>query len=94
MTAKPSVGVPTALRVALSRKELHVAAGEVGAVGGFVAPADRPLAVNVAASANARVGLAPDQLGEFATDSFQLPQEVAPPSWSSSSKPKRLARSP
>ena len=73
MTAKPSVGVPTALRVALSRKELHVAAGEVGAVGGFVAPADRPLAVNVAASANARVGLAPDQLGEFATDSFQLP---------------------
>jgi hypothetical protein len=73
MTAAPPVLVPVPLRVALSRKELQAASGSVSATGSVSVPTDRPLLVNVAATTNARVGLAPDQLGEFATDSFQLP---------------------
>ncbi len=73
MTAAPPVLVPVPLRVALSRKELQAAQGSASAAGTFTAPADHPLLVNVAATTNARVGTAADQLGEFASDSFQLP---------------------
>ena len=73
MSATPAVLAPTPLRVALSRKQLRAAAGEASSTGVFAAPTDHPLQVNVAATTNALVGLAPDQLGEFATDSFQLP---------------------
>ena len=73
MTAAPPVLVPVPLRVALSRKELQASSGSVSATGSVSVPTDRPLLVNVAATTNARVGLAPDHLGEFATDSFQLP---------------------
>ncbi len=73
MTATPHVHVPVPLRVSLSRKQLQADAGTASGGGTFTAPTDRPLLVNVAATANALVGVAPDQLGEFATDTFQLP---------------------
>jgi len=73
MTAAPQVSVPTPLRVSLSRKELQLAAGEAGGVTSVVVPASRPLQVTVAGAVNARVGVAADRLGEFASDSFQLP---------------------
>jgi len=73
MTASPEVKVVTPLRVALSRKDIGLQPGEVGASGGLVVPTSRPLLVNVAGAVNARVGVAPDGLGEFASDSFQLP---------------------
>ena len=73
MTATPHVHVPVPLRVSLSRKQLQADAGTASGGGTFTAPTDRPLLVNVAATANGLVGVAPDQLGEFATDTFQLP---------------------
>ncbi len=73
MTATPVVSVPSPLRVSLSRKQLHAETGMASSGGTFTAPTSHPLIVNVAATTNALVGVAPDQLGEFATDSFQLP---------------------